>query len=298
MAAMLDWNDLRYFLAVVRAGSTAAAGRALGVSQTTVSRRLAILEEGLGGQLFDRHREGYALRADARSLIPLAEAAEADADAFEAQAQALVRGVDRLRITTNESLANVIVAPAIQAFHASHPDVRVDVVIATRKLDLDRGEADIALRAAPEPDPGDLVARRLADSAWAVYCSRDYARLQGAPADLAGLADHLLLTLEHPSAARLAALAPEVRTEARESMGDLVVAVRAGLGVASLPCVIGDQHPDFVRCFRQDDPVTPVWLIYHRRLRGSPQARAFLDLVAAQTRAARDVLQGRAQRAT
>lgn len=290
---MLDWNDLRYFLAVVRTGSTAAAGRALGVSQTTVARRIAILEEGLGVQLFDRHREGFALRADAQGLVATAEAAEVQALAFEAQAGAVSRGLDRLRVTANEAFANLIVAPAIRAMQAQHPGVRIDVVMATRKLDLDRGEADIALRAAPEPDPGDLVARRLCDSAWGVYCSRDYARFHAPPAGLADLAAHTLLTLGHETALRITALAPAAPAEQRDSMGDLLVAVRAGQGVASLPCVIGDPQPDFLRCFVQDDPVTPVWLIYHQRLKGSPQARAFLDLLAEHTAAVRDRLMGR-----
>jgi DNA-binding transcriptional LysR family regulator len=288
---MIDWGDLRVFLAVARTGSAAAAGREMGVNQTTVARRVAALEEALGARLFDRRREGYVLRADAAGLLATAEAAENQAAAFVEQARALGRGLERLRITTNDSFANLIVAPAIQAFQAEHPDVRVEIVVATRKLDLDRGEADIALRAAPEPDPGDLIARRLVDGYWAVYCSAGYGRTP--PAGLADLADHTLLTLGHDTAARLVALAPATRHEVRDSMTELLVAVRAGQGVASLPCIVGDNHPDFVRCFAQDDPVSPVWLIHHARLKGSPPARRFLDLVAEHTLAVRDRLQGR-----
>lgn len=290
---MIDWNDLRFFLAVARTGSAAAAGRELGVNQTTVSRRIAALEEVLGAQLFDRRPEGYLLRADAAGLRATAEAAEAQAQAFVAQARALGDELELLRVTTNESMANVIVAPAIRAFHAEYPHVRIDVTVATRKLDLDRGEADIALRAAPEPDPGDLIARRLTESRWAVYCSEAYGRARLPPRGLAELAGHTLLTLGHDTAARLAELAPLARRERRDSMAELLVGVRAGLGVASLPCLVGDAHPDFVRCFVQEDPVSPVWLIHHARLKGSPPARRFLDLLAEHTLGVRDRLQGR-----
>lgn len=291
---MLDWDDMRFFLAVVRAGSTAGGGRALGVDPTTVARRIAALEASVGAQLFDRRREGYVLRSDAQALLQAAEAVEREAQAFSDRALALGRGVDRLRVTTNEPLANAIVAPAVLAFQAEHPEVRIELAIGPSQLDLDRGEADIALRAAPEPGPGDLVARKLGDAHWAVYCSRAYAQRHGAPAGLADLAAHTIIATGEPSSMHLARLAPEARCEPRATMNDLVIAVRAGQGVASVPCIIGDPHPDFVRCFSQDEPVTPIWLICRQRLRRTPPVRRLLDLIAEHTAAARDVLQGRA----
>jgi len=291
---MRDWDDMRFFLAVARSGSTAGAGRALGVDATTVARRIASLEAAVGAQLFDRRREGYVLRADAQALLHAAEAVETQAQIFNDRATALARGVDRLRVTTNEPLANAIVAPAILAFQAEHPDVRIELAIGPNQLDLDRGEADIALRAAPEPGPGDLAARKLGDAHWAVYCSRAYADRHAPPAGLADLGAHTILATGEASSLRLTELAPNARAERRDTMNDLVIAVRAGQGVASLPCIIGDPHPDFVRCFAQDEPVTPIWLICHQRLRHTPPVRRLLDLIAAQTVAARDVLRGRA----
>lgn len=290
---MVDWDDLRFFLAVARSGSTIAAGRALGVNPTTVSRRIAQLEARVGGALFDRQREGYRLKAAAAQLVALAEQVEAGVRAFGDVAGSVPRGLDQIRVTTNEPLANAVLAPAIAAYRTRRPHVRIDVVISPRQLDLARGEADVALRAAPKPvDPG-LVTRRLGDAHWGVYCSRDYVRFNGAPAGLQDLARHTLLMIRDPSGSRLADLAPEARREWRETVNDLCVAARAGLGVASLPCVLGDSLPDFVRCFVQPEPVTPVWLVYHDRLRGSPEVRAFLDLVIEQTIAARSTLQGR-----
>ena len=259
----MDWNDLRYFLAVARAGSTIAAARELGVNQTTVARRLLELEAATGVQLFERRREGYRLRADGQALLRAAEEAEAGVRAFADLAGSLARGLDRIRVTTNEPLANTILAPAIRTYREAFPDVRIELVVSPRQLDLARGEADVALRAAPRPDDPELVVRRLGEAAWAVYCSRDYARIHGAPADMTELRDHVVLVIGDPSGSRLADLAPARAVERRETVNDLCIAARAGLGVISLPCVLGDTLPDLQRCFVQPEPQTPVWLIYH-----------------------------------
>ncbi|MEW5686791.1 MAG: LysR family transcriptional regulator [Pseudomonadota bacterium] len=290
---MIDWDDQRFFLAVVRTGSTIAASRVLGVNQTTVSRRIAQLEERVGAVLFDRQREGYRLKPAAEPLVALAEQAELTAQAFADLAASVARGLDHLRVTTNEPLANTVLAPAIAAFRAQRPEVRIDVVITPRQLDLMRGEADIALRAAPQPTEPDLIARRVGDAHWGVYCSRDYARFNGAPEGLADLERHTLLMIPDASGSRLGELVPAARREYREMVNDLCVSARAGLGVASLPCVLGDGMPDFVRCFVQPEPVTPVWLVYPERLRGAPEVRAFLDTVIQHTLDARDTLAGR-----
>ena len=289
---VMDWDDIRFFLAVARTGSTLAAARAMGVNQTTVARRVADLETDIGTQVFERSHEGYRLRPGAETLLDAAAAVEADVKLFSDLASALGRGIDTLKVTTNEPLANAILAPAIRAFRESHPDVRIDLVIGQKQLDLGRREADIALRAAPMPTDAELIARRVGDAHWGAYCSRDYARFHGAPRDVAALADHPLLTLPDPSGRRLGEIAPSRTLEQRGSANELMIAARAGLGVVSLPCVLGDTLADFERCFAQDEPVTPVWLIYHERLRGSVEVRAFLDYVVQHTQAARQLLRG------
>jgi len=288
----LDWDDIRYFLAVARTGSTVAAARALGVNQTTVARRVSELEAAIGAQLFERSREGYRLRADAEALLRAGEAVEADAQTFGELAAALGRGVDTIRVTTNEPLANTILAPAIRAFRGAYPNVRIDLVITVRQLNLAGGEADVALRAAPMPTDDGLVGRRVGDAHWGVYCSHDYARFHGAPGDVAALSGHTLIVLPDPSGSRLGQISAPRTLEQRATANELCIAARAGLGVVSLPCVVGDVQADFERCFVQEEPVTPVWLIYHERLRGSAEVRAFLDFVVEHTQAARDVLRG------
>lgn len=294
---MLDWNDLRYFLAVARTGSAMAAARVLGVNQTTVARRIGELERALDAQLFERLREGYRLREGAQALVQIAERVEAEASAFADLGAALGRGMDRILVTTNEPLANTILAPSILAYRSRFPDVRIDLVVSPRQLDLARGEADVALRAAPRPEDPELVTRRLGEALWGVYCSRDYARVHGVADGPEALAEHVLLVIDDPSGSRIASLAPAVKAlERRATVNDLCIAARAGLGVISLPCVLGDSLPDLERCFVQAEPATPVWLIYHERLRGAPELRAFLDVVAEQAIAARPALRGEAAR--
>ncbi len=290
---MLDWNDLRYFLAVTRQGSTAGAARALGVNQTTVSRRIAELEAALGTSLFERRREGYLLRPDAAALVASAEQMEAQARAFSDLAGALARGLDHIRVTTNEPLANTILAPATLAFRATFPQVRIEMVIGPRLLDLARGEADVALRAGPLPADPDLIGRRVGTAMWGVYCSPDYARFHGAPADLAALSSHTVLMLGDVSGGRIAELAPRAGAlERRDTLNDLCIAARAGLGVVSLPCVLGESLSDLQCCFVQPEPATPIWLLHHPRLGTWPELRAFLDAVAEQAAAARPLLAG------
>jgi DNA-binding transcriptional LysR family regulator len=289
----MDWDDLRFFLAVARAGSTISAARTLSVNQTTVARRIAELERALGVRLFERQRDGYRLRPDAQPLLAVAEQAESALGAFVELGGALERGASRLRVTTNEPLANVVLAPAIRSFRAGRPGVQIDMVISPRVLDLAKGEADIALRAAPEAGGPDIVARRVGDAYWGVYCSRDYARLAGVPQTLEALTDHTIVVIDDPSGSRLAQLCRPAALRFEATLNDACVAARAGLGVTSVPCVLGESLPDFVRCFVQPEPITPLWLAYHERLRGLPEVRDFCDAVAAATRAARDRLHGR-----
>lgn len=290
---MLDWSDLRFFLAVARTGSAMAAARALGVNQTTVTRRISELEAAVGAVLFERQRDGYRLRDGAAALVQMAERMEAEAQGFAELAGALDRGLDRIRVTTNESLANAIIAPAIQAFRLAHPDVRIDLLVLERVLDLGRGEADVALRVVPRPKGEGVIVRQVAQAAWGAYCSRDYARFHGAPRRPEDLEGRDVLTIEHPSGARLASLSPSIRShEHRPTLNDLCIAARAGQGIVSLPCVLGASQTDLELCFVQPEPLDPIWLIYHERLRAAPALRAFLDLVAEQAVVARPLLRG------
>ncbi len=289
---MLDWNDIRFFLAVARTGSTSAAARAIGVNQTTVARRITEMERALGARLFDRRPEGVRIRPDAAELFQTAERIEAEVAAFQALGSGLGRGLSRIRVTTNEPLANAIMAPAIAAFRNRISDVQIDLLVTPRQLDLARGEADVALRAAPLPADSDLIARRVGEASWGIYCSQDYARDHGAPQKTADLAGRDVLMVDDPSGSKISDLAPGARIARRETLNELCIAARAGVGVVSIPCVLGDSQADLRLCFVQPEPSTPIWLIYHERLRQAPELRALLDAVIARTAMVRESLLG------
>jgi DNA-binding transcriptional LysR family regulator len=298
---MFDWNDLRYFLAVARTGSTLAASRALAVDATTVARRVGELERAIGMRLFDKRQTGYVLTEAGLELRATAERVEAEATAFAEQAGAIGRRISGvIRVTTNEGLANVIMAPALNAFRRLHPDVRIDLIVDERRLDLMRGAADVALRTGTRPTETGLVGRRLPPVAWAVYCGRDYA---DPPTCADDLGQHPLIGAEGPIAALpgwtwLQQAAPEAEIVASSSsVTNLISAVRAGLGLSVLPCFLADPDAGLVRC---TDPIkgaqSDLWLVTREDLRDVRRVRAFVDFLAAHIASLRSLLSGESSR--
>ncbi len=300
---MYDWNDLRYFLAVARTGSTLAASRALKTNQTTVARRIGVLERAIGTKLFDKRRTGYVITEAGAELRASAERAEVEANGFAERAGAIGRrlcGV--IRVTTSEGLANVLMVPALSAFRELHPEVRVDLIIDERRLDLMRGEADVALRTGAPPTENGLVGRRLDSLAWAAYCSRDYAERRGCPSAVDALWKHPVVGADGAIAALpgwtwLQAAAPDAEVVARtSSITNLISAVKAGLGITVLPCVLADGEPDLVRCIGPIAGVqSDLWLMTREDARDLRRVRAFLDFLAAHVAAMRPLLAGEAR---
>jgi DNA-binding transcriptional LysR family regulator len=297
---MYDWNDLRYFLAVARTGSTLAASRALKVNQTTVARRVGALERAVGIKLFDKRQAGYALTEAGLELRAAAERVEVEANAFAEQAGATGRRVSGvIRVTTNEGLANAVMAPALSAFRRLHPEVRVDLVVDEKRLDLTRGAADVALRTGARPTENGLVVRRLTPMAWAAYCSCDYAERRDCPSSIDALSRHAVIGAEGPIAALpgwtwLREAAPEAEVAARSSsLTNLIAAVKAGLGITVLPCILADSHADLIRCIGPIAGVqSDLWLLTREDMRDVRRVRAFIDFLAAHVTAMRHVLAG------
>lgn len=284
---MFDWNDLRYLLAVARGGSTLAASRALGVNQTTVARRLEALEAALGVKLFDRGQTGSRLTAAGADLIGLAEAVERSTAAIAERAGAHARGLAGVvRVTTNEPTANLAIMPVLPEFRRLFPDIRVEMIITDAQLDLLKGEADVAVRGAQAVTNPDLVVRRIIDIPWAVYASRGYIAQHGRPRTIADLADHYLVGGEQ-QVAHIGALewllrqAPEAEVVCRSNtLSNLFQAVRAGLGVGPLPCIVASAEPALVRCLPAPaEFLDYLWLITAPELKNAPRVRAFMDFI-------------------
>ena len=186
-----DWGDLRIFLAVVRGGSTLAASKALGVNQTTVSRRIDALEQNLGLVLFDRDTRGFHPTAEGNALLDQSETVEQAVASLAKHSQTISRSTTGvIRVTAASATFDVFIAPFINAYLARHPHVQIDYVASDGFLDLDAGEADIAFRATSRIDSDRLIVRRLPDFKWSVYCNCDYADIHGIPADASDLRNH------------------------------------------------------------------------------------------------------------
>jgi len=154
---VLDWDLVRYFLAVARCGSTLTASRELRQSQPTVARRIAALEAAIGHTLFERRQAGYRLSEDGAALMETAEALERAAGAFCDAAAARSRQLSgTVKLTCGEMLANYHLAPMLTEFRASYPDIRVELVVTEAVLDIASGEADVAVRGV---EPGGEWAR-------------------------------------------------------------------------------------------------------------------------------------------
>lgn len=286
--AMYDWNDLRHFLAVARAGSTVGAARHLKVNQSTVQRRVAELERQLGRALVERHPTGYSLTALGRAVLPMAEAVERANENFAKVINNDMLGREVIRLTCPEPVVGRLM-PLIDAFHRSHPEIRVEIVTSDRYLDLLKGDADIALRSGDTDH--DLTGRKIADSVWGVYASQRLVDERGRPARIEEIAGFPIATLDESMAPHrvvewLKQVAPQAEVAARSSsMLGLVSAVQSGVGIAPLPMAIAEDA-GLVKLFGPVVELGRTWrILTHPKLRRSRKITVFFDFVAKERKA-------------
>lgn len=278
----MDWNDIRHFLAVARTGGLSPAASTLGLSPSTVSRRIETLEAALALPLFLRFADGYRLTDEGLAFLPRAEAMEAAALDITSKAAfcAAVSGVVRLAVA--ENLMTRILAPSMARFLAAHPKLTLHVLTGVRTLDLGRHEADLSLRLT-RPDRGDLLVRRLGRMACGVYCARD-----ARPDGFVGWSEAMTAL---PAAKALAALKMPV-TVVADSLAVQHALAASGAVKAILPRFIGDADP----CLVCDAPVPAagqeIWLAIHRDVAGSARVRAVADLIAQVIAEAAEMLAG------
>ncbi|WP_407146669.1 LysR family transcriptional regulator [Bradyrhizobium sp. ORS 86] len=296
MHSPIDWNDLRLVLAVAREGSLSGAARRLRVTHSTVFRRLGAIEAAIGTRLFERFRDGYA-------PTPAGETAAASAARLEDEVLALERklaGRDLrpsgpVRITTTDTLGAILMRH-LPAMRAAHPGIEPEITISNTMANLTRREAEIAVRPTPAP-PELLVGRRVAEIAHAIYGSRAYLdrrsdkELSGH--DWIGLDDALAGTViagwirENLRAARITC-----RVDALPALRDAAV---AGLGLALLPCYVGDLAPGLRRLTPKTpaEPRSALWLLTHDDLKRTTRIRATLDFLARALTAERALFEGK-----
>ena len=280
-ASVLDWDDLRFFLAIARHGSLTVAAKDLGVAQSTVGRRLASLEVNLSVRLLHRTPEGYRLTLAGEAVRSQAERVEAEALAVERQVGGhddKLQGV--VRVSCTETLAVHVLAPCFVALQHHYPDIQVELVPNPLEVSLAMREADIAVRLAPS-DRNDLVVRRVGRMEFGLYASPLYLQRHGMPDFAAGCAGHRLMTslddVDGVDQERWAAkLASQTRAGLQTSSHEaLVVAARSGGGLACLACFRADPDPALRRL---ETPVPPppadVCILVHKDSRTTPRIRA------------------------
>jgi DNA-binding transcriptional LysR family regulator len=286
-STMFDWNDLRYFLAIAREGSTLAAAKALGVSQPTVQRRLSALEESIKRQLVEHHPTGYRLTEFGKTLFPHAEDVERSITAFQRQ---LMSGGQELsgtlRVTCPEGTASRLLAPLIESFRAKYPELRVDLIMTDRRLDLAKGEAEVAVRM-HKPGDDSLIARKIADTPWSVYASRSYIKRHGRPQRKEELDNHAVIEfggeIAQIQASRwLRSTAPRATIAARgNSMLGVLAAVKSGAGLAPLPMLLGGREEDLEPLLAPIPEIgSKIYIVMHSDLRRTARVRAFCEFVA------------------
>jgi molybdate transport repressor ModE-like protein len=286
---MDDWNEPQLVLAVHRAGSLTGAAKALGIDHSTAFRRLNAVETRLGVRLFERLPGGsYEATAAGERMAAAAERMEDEALALDRA----IAGRDRrlsgpLRVTSSETLAYRELTRHLAVFRKQHPGIVVELAIDNRVLSLSRREADIALRPI-RPKEGDLWGRKLADVAWAVYGARDCVEAtDGVLASADELGRYGVIGWEETAIGIRAAdwLNRQVATESfvyrTNSLVNQMVAARAGIGLALLPCYLGDRDTGLARALA--DPVPDLagelWIVTHHDLKETARVRAFFDIV-------------------
>ena len=286
-----NWDDVRFFLTIHRAGSLSAAAGPLRVTQPTCGRRLAALEASLGFRLFDRTPDGLRITSDGTTLLEAATRMEESANDLALRATVRDRDLEGVvRIATTELFAHSFLIGALHHVRETYPGVRVELVLSNTETDLLRLEADIAFRFGPQgarPKPPALVVRRLGDEPFLLYGTDDYLRRRGTPALPSNLTDHdvVVYTGRHPAADWCArAFARSMVVLSAPSMQVTGAAIAAGLGLGVLPRRAARLFPTL----RALSPVVAHatgWLIVHPDLRQVPRIRLVIDTLSAIYRA-------------
>lgn len=273
---MMNWDDLRYLLAVARSGSMSGAARELGVNHATVIRRIRNLEQQLGTSLFERQGHSYVITPAGQVAFDAAERMEAQSVGVERQVLGQATALSgRIRVTAPEPMGRIYLLPAIREFNELYPDILIDLSLSMRSYDLGMREADVAFRVTENP-PEDLVGNRLATLQLAVYGQR------GSDLDPAAVTrvisiEQLLPDREGWEGRYFPGAKVSLVTDSPAVAAD---AVKAGFGVAMLPTGIGELDPELQRIESiPPEAGSEIWLLTHLDIRSNARMRVFRDFM-------------------
>lgn len=290
--ALDDWDSIRFFLAIHRAGSLSGAASKLGVTQPTCGRRLSALETTLGTQLFTRAPDGLRVTAEGAALVGVATQMEEAARNLARKAAATVEKLDGVvRVAMTEFSALAFGARVLPLLRERHPGIRIELVVADTAADILGGsETDIAVRWRPEgfrPTPGKVVARKLGRIGWSLFGSERYLAKRGTPRDPSDLTGHdvvLYPGTPHPGHEWLAkATQKSVQVFVSANMICNAAVVAEGLGLGFFPQPIVRLEPS-LRALTHPIAWAWGWLVLHPDLKRVPRIRAVADLLASALR--------------
>ncbi|MGF6770077.1 DNA-binding transcriptional LysR family regulator [Paraburkholderia sp. GAS199] len=281
----LDWSDVRIFLAIARSGTLGAAARLAGQTQPTMGRRLRALEAAVGHTLFQRTRDGFVLTDEGSAVLLYAERMEEEALAFSRALDGKERLLTgQLRVSSSDWFGVHVLTPVFARFLEQHREVSIELVTDSRRYNLARREADLVFRITPF-DEADVIQRKLMHMDYALYGRADLAASLARHAGDAGAESPPLITMDSafgtlPDVAWAKRMLPNARvrfgSNNRESQARMCA---EGVGLAVLPCPLGDATPGLARIdLGEAPPGRDVWFGYHRDLRQLARLRALLDL--------------------
>ena len=284
----MDWDKLRIFHAVADAGSLTHAGDVLHLSQSAVSRQIRALEESLGTTLFHRHARGLILTEQGELLFEATSSMSRKLDSASARIRDSEENVfGELKVTATVGVGTLWLAPRLVKLYEKYPDLRIDLLLEERVLDLPMREADVAIRM-KEPSQSDLIRRRLLNIRMRLYASPDYIAAHGAPESLADLSNHRLIC-QKPDQPQVAAGARLVQELMSQNVGSTLTvnnyfgvlqAVLANLGIGVLPDYLTADHPNLIRVFPDTESgEVPVFLAYPEEMRQTRRVAVFRDFV-------------------
>lgn len=292
----MNWDDLRFVLALSRATGLTSAARALGINTSSVYRRLEALETSMGVRLFERLRSGYRLTDAGEELTEAASRMESEAlDVERRVLGADVRLEGGMRLATSEALMIHVLADHVEEFRAQYPDINLDVALSNRQVDLGRRDADIVIRATSAP-PEHLVGRSVGHVNAAAYASRAYldAKGRGKPIDEYEWIGYDGALAHHRQARWTSDNVPDDRVKLRfDSISAVLAVIVRGVGCGALPCFMADDLPALERLpgtYQETD--VQLWVLTHPDLRKSAKIRAGLQFFGSRLSAYQSKLSG------
>lgn len=280
-----DWNLARALLVTVEEGSLSAAARALGLTQPTLSRQVAALEEELGVVLFERVGRGLELTPGGAELLEHVRAMGDAAVNLKLTAAGQSSSIEGdISISTTDLVANIVMPTLIQKLRQLHPDISIKLISSDTVSDLKRREADIAIRSI-QPGDQDLIARKIGDFTGHLYASEQYLQQIGVPRSAEDLGDaniicdksEMIINIMAGCGIELTHRNFAITSESVITQWELV---KRGLGIALLPDQLAAAEPKFQKVLPDIQPFKgPLWLVVHKELRTSRRVRVVFDFL-------------------